>query len=216
MSHPPTHTPHTLPLPWLPSTRSSRTLSADFLLCWVIAASEYPIIASSVFHSLSPPLSGLYRELIPEHLVFCTSVRQWPSWMFFFNPRGPSTSRGSNICSGETQLAARGSRSSLYLRVAEANQNESLSLSLSPTLQTHPPNTHRQARGDGCSHTVVSTPPAQTELWLSLLTESHRVLRVVLLINFFFLRVRENTILTEMTGYAHCCKPHEYRLPGLS
>lgn len=192
----PTH-----PLPWLPSTRSSRTLSADFILRWVIAASEYPIIASSVFLSLSPPLSGLYRKLIPEHLVFCTSVRQWPPWMFFFNPRGPSTSRGSNICSGETQLAARGSRSSLYLRVAEANRNESLSLSLSRLLCRHThPTTHRQARGDGCSHTVVSTLPAQTELWLSLLPESHRVLRVVLLINFFFLRVRENIILTEITG----------------
>lgn len=81
---PPPYT-HTHPLPWLPPTPSSRTLSAAFLLRWVIAASQYPIIASSVFLSLSPPpLSRLYRKLILKHRVFCTSVRQWPSCMFFF------------------------------------------------------------------------------------------------------------------------------------
>lgn len=109
----------------------------QFPLHWVIAASQYPIITSSVFLSLSPPpLRRLYHELIPEHLVFSTSVRQWPSCMFFLILGGHQTSRGSNICSGETQLTARGSHSSLYLRVGEANQNESHSLSFTADTPT--------------------------------------------------------------------------------
>lgn len=86
-SHFPPHTPTLFPR--LPPTQSPRTLSAEFLLRRAIAASQYPIMAS-VFLSLSPPppLSRLYRKLIPKHLVFWTSARQWPLCVVFFNPGG--------------------------------------------------------------------------------------------------------------------------------
>lgn len=116
-----------------------------------------------LFFSVSLLLLAVFIAIWSPSILY--SARQSDNdplacFFFFLNPRGPSTSRGSNICSGETQLAARGSRSSLYLRVAQANQNESLSLShtVSPTLQTHPPNnTQTSQRGRLLSHSSLHT-----------------------------------------------------------